>query len=81
MRSGDVLIPRDPVGKARSGADPKPAWGRYAGGEPWVRCQCGEVLYLDHEVAADGTVTPSLWHDANGCGYHVMATLADWGAQ
>lgn len=79
MRQGDVLIQQDAnPGKPKANSEPKPAWGRFAGGEAWVRCQCGQVLYLDHDVAADGTVSPSLWHDEPGCGYHVMATLQGW---
>lgn len=38
-------------------------------------CRCGSSGPLsDHEIAADGTVTPSLY-DENGCGFHEMIVL------
>jgi hypothetical protein len=76
-----VLIPRDSSGVRRSAVLPAPGWGVDAAGEVWVRCACGEVLDLDHAVAADGAVSPSLWHDDPACGWHVSARLEDWRPQ
>ena len=73
-----VVIQKDPTGKARDDAEPKPAWGRYSTGAVWIRCQCGDVLSLDHDIAADGTVSPSLWHDSPGCGWHIHGKLEGW---
>jgi hypothetical protein len=75
---GVVRIPR--VAHRRSHEDPKPAWGVDAGGSLFVRCGgCGVCAGLDHEVAPDGTVAPSLV--CPDCGWHVMATLEGWQGQ
>lgn len=58
--------------------DPKPAWGRDATGELFIRCACGIVMGLDHEIAENGDVNPSLFHDSPECGWHVMGTLQNW---
>lgn len=79
--SGVVQIPR--VEKRQRNVEPMPAWGRDAGGHLWLRCKCGLPMGLDdHTVAADGTVSPSLWHqdDGHGCGWHVWGRLLDWDA-
>ena len=42
-------------------------------------CECGAKasLSVSHEIAKDGTVTPSVFHDKidDGCGYHEMVRL------
>lgn len=44
-----------------------------------LRCDCGKIIrLLGHRVAADGTVTPSLWHDVPECGWHVHGRLDGW---
>jgi hypothetical protein len=44
-----------------------------------LRCDCGKIIrMLGHEIAADGTVSPSVWHDVPGCGWHVFARLEGW---
>ena len=40
------------------------------GREVWVKCSCGAGGTLDHRVAADGTVSPSLVCPGE-CGWHV----------
>lgn len=55
-----------------------PAWGRDLYGDLWVRCVCGLAMSLDHEVAADGTITPSIHHDDSACGWHVHGILLDY---
>jgi hypothetical protein len=35
---------------------------------------------LDHKIAADGTVSPSVVCPTNGCGFHDMVKLAGWEA-
>lgn len=70
------------VDRRRSFEDPKPAWGRDAATrQVWVRCGvCGRCMDLDpgHTVAGDGTVAPSLFHDGDGCGWHVFGRLLEW---
>lgn len=39
---------------------------------------CTQRSYLDHDIAADGTVTPSIVCPAEGCTFHVMGKLLDW---
>ena len=39
---------------------------------------CGLTAILDHEIAADGTVTPSLLCSQAGCGFHEMVVLEAW---
>jgi hypothetical protein len=44
-----------------------------------LRCDCGKVIrMLDHRVDAEGLVSPSIWHDVPGCGWHVMGRLEGW---
>lgn len=35
----------------------------------------------DHEIADDGTVSPSLVCATEGCGFHAFVTLAGWQRQ
>jgi hypothetical protein len=39
---------------------------------------CGRSATIDHDIAADGTVTPSLMCPYDGCGWHVFARLEGW---
>lgn len=40
---------------------------------------CGGASYLDHEIAANGDVTPSVVHaPEDGCSFHEFVTLAGW---
>ena len=44
-----------------------------------VTCpECKHEAILDHEIAADGTVTPSLDCPTDGCGFHEHVVLAGW---
>ena len=44
-----------------------------------VSCpKCGCVALLDHEVAADGTVKPSVVCPKEGCGFHDSVRLIGW---
>ena len=73
-----VLIPF--VFERRRNVEPMPAWGLEGDGV-WIRCKCGLVLGIDdHEIAEDGTVSPSIHHSEPGveCGWHVMAKLESW---
>lgn len=76
---GVVLIPRDPNNARKRNVEPMPAWGRNEHGV-WIRCRCGLPMSIDHEIAADGAVTPSLWHDVPECGWHIHGKLEDWQA-
>jgi uncharacterized Zn finger protein len=43
----------------------------------WVKCPgCGEEFRLDHEVSAEGIVSPSL--DCPVCPHHAYVQLGDW---
>lgn len=39
---------------------------------------CKVSYYLDHEVAADGTVSPSLDCPTTGCNFHERVKLEGW---
>lgn len=44
----------------------------------WVKCPCGRMALLaDHEVHADGHVTPSVVCP-EACGWHDHIRLLDW---
>jgi len=44
-----------------------------------VACGNGHVASLsDHNIAADGTVSPSLVCPAQGCGWHEVVRLIGW---
>jgi hypothetical protein len=44
-----------------------------------LRCECGRIIrILEHHVATDGMVRPSIWHDVPECGWHVMGQLTGW---
>lgn len=49
----------------------------------YLVCQCGRRVPLStsHEIADDGTVNPSVWHDRadGGCGFHEMIRLDSYG--
>jgi hypothetical protein len=75
--SGLVIIPRTDLRK--SFVPPMPAWGRDTSGALFIRCACGICMGIDdHTVDAAGNVTPSLWHDEPGCGWHVWGQLEGW---
>lgn len=38
----------------------------------------GHALLLDHEIADDGTVTPSVECPIEGCGFHENVRLIGW---
>lgn len=43
----------------------------------WVKCPgCGIFGGLDHEIAKNGDVSPSL--DCPSCDFHKNVTLSDW---
>jgi len=77
-----VLIPRDR--SPHLWTPDKPSWRglRLADGtrSASVACaQCGLSSTLTgHEIAADGTVTPSLQCPHKGCSWHVHVQLAGW---
>ena len=39
---------------------------------------CGGQAQIDHEVASDGTVSPSLECPYTGCGFHDNGRLEGW---
>jgi hypothetical protein len=44
-----------------------------------VKCpQCQQWATLDHDIAANGAVYPSLICPTNGCGFHDVVMLAGW---
>ena len=40
-------------------------------------CRCRALL--DHSIATDGTVTPSVVCPTEGCNFHEMVRLSGWG--
>lgn len=72
-----IRIPRTDTGR-KFFVEPMPAWGRDASGKLFLRCACGKCMGLEHEIAPNGDVNPSLWHDEQDCGWHVWGTLEDW---
>lgn len=65
----------------KSHVEPIPAWGIDSGGEVFIRCGgCGMCMGLDHEISAEGIVTPSVFHDEPPkCNWHVSdVKLMGW---
>lgn len=40
--------------------------------------KCNQTGLLNHEIADDGTVTPSVQCPETGCGFHEMIKLVGW---
>lgn len=78
-----ITIPYDQ--RVRSDPDnaEKPAWGVITlDGKPtlYFMCPCGKRGALfDHDIADDGTVTPSVVHE--DCGFHDYIKLEHWPGQ
>jgi hypothetical protein len=71
--------PADPVerGHYAKSLDPK----RSGCGWGVIRCpECGKLATLgdNHEVASDGSISPSLVCPFPPCTFHVSARFADW---
>lgn len=67
--------------RAPDGARGLPRRGqwRIVAGAIWVSCpDCAAVGMLDHDVADDGAVSPSLVCPREGCGFHAWARLGGW---
>ena len=46
---------------------------------PTLRCPRGHIgTLIDHEIAADGTVNPSVMCPHEGCDFHAVIRLGDW---
>lgn len=88
-----IEIPKDPKNQRYwqgVGRDvpPAPAWGTAPEGKVWVRCpECrtSPMISESHEIAADGTVSPSIWHQCgtsgandSGADWHVFGKLLDY---
>lgn len=62
--------------------NPNGAWspvlGVYPHIEVWFTCPNGHLGKLDHEIADDGTVSPSVACPVEGCGFHELVKLEDW---
>ncbi len=44
-----------------------------------IKCpKCGRIGMLDHDVADDGTVSPSLDCPSEGCAFHEHVKLRGW---
>jgi hypothetical protein len=39
---------------------------------------CGMTFALDHDIASDGTVTPSMICPIKSCGFHEYVKLEGW---
>ena len=59
-----------------------PCWGTSLSDDGWkviVKCGNGHVASLAlHEIALDGTVTPSLDCPEDGCNWHHHVVLESW---
>ncbi len=45
----------------------------------WFACPtCGKKAILDHDIDADGTVTPSVVCPFEGCTFHEFVELEGW---
>jgi hypothetical protein len=44
----------------------------------WARCPNGHIAALNHEIAADGAVTPRVDCPDDGCGFHTFVRLEGW---
>lgn len=74
-----VVIPYTTDKRGGAYVQPSPAWFWANEETIWVRCACGQIMSLaDHEIAPNGEITPSLWHDTPDCGWHVFGTLAGY---
>lgn len=52
---------------------------RWPGGaRPWFCCLTVPVWRLDHKIADDGTVNPSVQCWADSCGFHEHVRLVGW---
>ncbi len=57
----------------------KLCWMRQKNGEIWVSCANGHWNWLsDHDIARDGTVTPSADCPRDGCDFHDSLKLGGW---
>lgn len=43
-----------------------------------VRCDKGHDCHLGHDIAADGSVSPSMVCGVKGCAWHEFGRLLDW---
>lgn len=76
-----VDIPRGPGQRFEPHQPPGPWWwpARLDGElTAVVACPAGHTAHIDHDVAADGTVTPSLVCPEEDCGWHVFGRLIGW---
>ncbi len=56
---------------------PKGSWAKWGEHGVVLACpKCGGVSMLDHEVDAEGVVTPSIVHVP--CGWHGFGRLVGW---
>ena len=62
----------------RTAIDQRGVWEHWRG-KVLASCpQCGGVAVLDHAVAADGTVSPSMECPYAGCEFHESVRLVGW---
>lgn len=58
------------------------SWYRWQVGSGWCVLFCdteGHIGSLtDHDIADDGTVSPSVWCGEEGCSFHESVRLLDW---
>lgn len=60
-------------------------WRLWRPGPPplvFMACpKCMLIAMLDHEIAADGTLTPSVQCAKEGCSFHESVRLVGWGKE
>ena len=59
---------------------PGPCWDHHEMGIPVFRCPTGHIgsLREHHQIAADGTVSPSVVCPHEGCTFHEFVKLENW---
>ena len=67
----DLTIPHD----NNQGAGDGMRWWEFRG-RIWIACPNDHQAEIDHDIADDGTVTPSL--QCYGCNFHKNVKLENW---
>lgn len=58
-------------------------WMQTTDGNVAIACGQGHIAFLDpaHQIADDGSITPSLGCPEEGCDWHVFGRLEGWEAR
>jgi hypothetical protein len=75
MKSDRVVIKH--VDFSKVGLAGPLSWWR-SNEQVWTTCDQGHAASLDHEIAADGSVNPSVVCPEKECDFHEFVILEDW---